>query len=83
MSDGVFGARLEISTIAHVLRAPVHMYYHLPGQPPPERDVASGLPPPQEAFAPPCGGADTTAAAPLRVLHRVTERHFDLLLLSV
>ena len=81
--DGVFGARLEVSTIAHVLRAPVHLYYHLPGQPPPELDAASGLPPPQEVFAPPCGGADTTAAAPLRVLHRVAERHFDLLLLSV
>jgi hypothetical protein len=77
--DGVFGARLEIETIARLLRAPVHLYYRLPGQPPPELDAASGLPPPQEVIEPPCGGADA-AAEPLRVLHTMSSRHFDLLL---
>ena len=77
--DGVFGARLEIETIARLLRAPVHLYYRLPGQPPPELDAASGLPPPQEVVEPPCGGTDA-AAEPLRVLHMMSARHFDLLL---
>lgn len=77
--DGVFGARLEIETIARLLRAPVHLYYRLPGQPPPELDAASGLPPPQEVVEPSCGGTDV-AAEPLRVLHMMSARHFDLLL---
>ena len=77
--DGVFGARLEIETIARLLRTPVHLYYRLPGQPPPELDAASGLPPPQEVVEPPCGGVDA-AAEPLRLLHMMSARHFDLLL---
>ena len=75
--DGVFGARLELEAISRELDAPVHLYYCLPGQPPPQLDPATRLAPPAEVIAP--NGVDA-AAEPLRLLHLVSARHFDLLL---
>jgi hypothetical protein len=73
---GIYGERLEIEAISSLVGAPVHVYYC---------DGASGddagrdmkTPKPNEVVVP--GGVDLDAA-PLRLLHLVNERHFELLL---
>lgn len=76
-ADGVFGARLELEAVSREINAPVHLYYCLPGQLALKCDGQGASRGPAEVIAP--SGVDASAE-PLRLLHLVSARHFDLLL---
>lgn len=71
---GIYGERLEIRALSALARAPVHIFYHL--------EAAEGVTPPSMQQPTEVVTAAGVAAedAPLRLLHRVCDRHFDLLL---
>jgi hypothetical protein len=84
---GIYGERLEIEALAALLGVPVHIYYFT-GEPEPahaadggagedSKEAALGMQQPTEVVVPP--GVDA-ASEPLRLLHLVHERHFELLL---
>ncbi len=79
-TPGIYGERLEILALSALARSPVHLYYFLEapegGAP---ADGALSATAPTEVVTAPGVAAD---AEPLRLLHRVCDRHFDLLLPS-
>lgn len=77
--DGIFGERLEIEAIAALVRAPVHIYYYAGGSGEHGGGAGAEHALSMEAIAPEAFGFATAAAAPLRLLHFVHERHFALL----
>lgn len=110
---GIYGERAEIETLAHLVGAPVHIYYHIAAASEEEgatvggdvaaseggagdkaghdsrlhaggeattTKTATAMLRPQEMVSPPDVDAN---AEPLRLLHLIHERHFDLLLPTV
>ena len=79
---GIYGERLEIFALSALARSPVHLYYFLetpdtaPSSSAPAVEVFSGAAPTEVVLAP----GVAADAEPLRLLHRVCDRHFDLLL---
>jgi hypothetical protein len=79
---GIYGERLEIFALSALTRSPVHLYYFLetPDTAPfggaPAEEVLGGAAPTEVVLAP----GVAADAEPLRLLHRVCDRHFDLLL---
>ena len=79
---GVYGERLEIETLASLLGTPVHVYYfsgEAEQQPEAEGAAAQPSAEPSEVVVP--DGVDPSAE-PIKLLHLVHERHFELLLPS-
>ena len=74
--SGIYGERMEIEMLASLLGAPVHIYY-FEGETDAAVESAKVTMEPTERVVPP--GVDE-AAEPLRLLHLVNERHFELLL---
>jgi hypothetical protein len=79
---GIYGERLEIFALSALTRSPVHLYYFLetPDTAPfggaHAVEVLGGAAPTEVVLAP----GVAADAEPLRLLHRVCDRHFDLLL---
>ena len=79
---GIFGERLEIEVLASLLCVPIHIHYSTAGASGSDADEAtqaadSPPTPPKECVIPEGVSAD---AEPLRLMHLLNERHFDLIL---
>jgi len=72
---GTFGERLEVCAISALLGCPVELYYYLDG----DGDATAALP--KETIAAEAASPSVAkGGGPLRLLHAITARHFDLLL---
>ena len=76
---GIYGERLEIEALAALVRAPVHIYY-MSAPVPSGAEASPSVEPvePSEVITP--EGGVGASAEPLRLLHLINSRHFELLL---
>jgi len=95
-TPGIFAERLELERLVEHLQRPLYLYYSLPGSlssqleqleeplpAPTSSSLLSPLPAPTETILPSGSSPTTCTAEPLRLLHLVNARHFDLLLPAV
>ena len=72
---GTFDERLEVCAISALLGCPVELYYYLDGD-----GDATAASPKETIAAEAASPSAAMGSSPLRLLHAITARHFDLLL---